>query len=449
MVYPCIPVQLEELIDRTAWSLNPAAQRMLDQLARAHNLKKLDDNLVDAQQALSNTAGEINDKLTENEAHAKKRRKAVEDGNDDHATEARDAEKRLHEMRDKVERMTQRMDEGMRKMIDGQHSLQSIKDSLAATAADARAHASTQASTQARSTQRRRTQATEGGDEEQDEEYQDFTPTDPNGGTQATKPVIDVFRTKLEDSKTRYQSHSYADRYVSNPSYVSFRRVVHDARHPDGDVQLPHQSEWFNEGQAPAPGVTTRGRRDENANDDSDDDLAVSKTTISTKCPLTLTEFQKPLTSRNCPHSFEGEAILSLINQSHQRENGRQGEKVVQCPVGGCSQILKRGDLHTDAVLIRQIKRIQRSRELENEGGDDGDGAIDGTTVIDDGDDAEDVDDIVEGRTQVKGEPRLGTNRPRPSPSTPPRPTQIVELGSDSEDDEAVEADGDETMEED
>ena len=44
--------------------------------------------------------------------------------------------------------MTQRMDDGMRKMIDGQHSLQSMKDSLAATATDARAHASTQASTQ-------------------------------------------------------------------------------------------------------------------------------------------------------------------------------------------------------------------------------------------------------------------------------------------------------------
>ena len=182
-------------------------------------------------------------------------------------------------------------------------------------------------------------------------------------------------------SKTRYQSHSLTDRYTSNQSYVAFRRVVHDARHPEGDVQLAHQSEWFNEGQAPAPGVTTRAR---NEDEDSDDDIAVSKATISTRCPLTLAEFVKPLTSKKCPHSFEGEAIMSLLNGSRLREHGGVGEKTVQCPVTGCSQILKKTDLHTDAVLIRQIKRIQRSKELENEAGSGDDEEMGETTLIDD-----------------------------------------------------------------
>ncbi|KAK3691773.1 hypothetical protein LTR37_018431 [Vermiconidia calcicola] len=399
------------------FSLNPAAQRALAQLAQAHNLRNLDSSLSEAQDYLSVAAAEINDRLLEKEKATKKRKAQAEQLGSEDVGNTGDLEQSVNELRDKVERMTQRMDESMRKMIDGQHSVQSIKESVAATANDARANASTQASTQNVPTQRRRRRETEGGEDDDDnddddDEYQDFTPTDPRGGTQAQPTPIHTFQSKIEDAKTRYQSHSLTARYADNNHYRDFRRVVHDAKHPDGDVPLAHHTEWFEEAQAPANGVTTRA----NANgedEDSDDDLEVSKAKISTKCPLTLTEFKEPLTSKKCPHSFEAEAIMSMIRGSAHREGGggRHGEQVVQCPVSGCSQMLRKNDLQSDAVLIRQIKRLQRSKQLDAEDADEdeegGAGGGDGPTVIEDGDDdAADVDDIVEGRavlaTQMK-----------------------------------------------
>ena len=54
----------------------------------------------------------------------------------------------------------------------------------------------------------------------------------------------EAFKSKIEDAKTRYQSHSLTARYADNNDYRDFRRVVHDAKHPEGDVQLPHHGEW-------------------------------------------------------------------------------------------------------------------------------------------------------------------------------------------------------------
>ena len=411
-------------------------------------MRNLDTSLSEAQDYLSVAAAEINDRLLEKEKATKKRKAQAEQLGSEDVGNTEELEHSVNELRDKVERMTQRMDESMRKMIDGQHSMQSIKESVAATANDARANASTQASTQNVPTQRRRRRETEGGeDEDDDEEYQDFTPTDPRGGTQAQPTPFQAFQSKIEDAKTRYQSHSLTARYADNNHYRDFRRVVHDAKHPDGDVPLAHHTEWFEEAQAPAPGVTSRANAI-GEDDDSEDDLEVSKAKISTKCPLTLTEFKKPLTSKKCPHSFEAEAIMGMIRASAHR----QGGQVVQCPVSGCSQMLTKNDLQTDAVLIRQIKRLQRSKQLDAEDADDdeegGAGGGGGPTVIEDGDDdAADVDDIVEGRaapaTQMKVEPKSLANM-RPPASTAPRSAQVVDLG-DSDSDEADEGD---TMEE-
>lgn len=434
------------------FSLNPAAQRALAQLKHSHNLKNLSDDLEEAQGALSNAAAEINERLTVKERAVEKRKarneeQATQDGETE---DTEDPEQALNDLRDKVERMTQRMDENMRKLIDGRHGVQAIQESLDSTANDARANASTQASTQnvrSQRTRRRGSGLEDDDEEEDDEEYQDFTPTDPTGGTQAQPTPIEAFRSKVENAKTRYQSYSLTSRYGENNDYRSFRGVVHDARNPEGDVPLPHHTEWFDEGQAPAPGVTTRAHA--NAEDDDDDDIAVSRATISTKCPLTLQEFKKPLSSKKCPHSFESEAIMSMISRSNVKEGS---ERVVQCPVSGCAQRLSRHDLQNDAVLVRKIKRLQRAKEMaEEEAEDDEDSGRPGTqrpTVIRDDEDGADVDDIVGDRvipaTQMKIEAKGTASTARPGPTVPRSSAAVVDLGSSE--DEAEEHDGDETM---
>lgn len=395
-----------------SFSLTQNAQRALAQLSHTHSLKKLDEHLNDAQATVSIAAADINDRVSKSAANSRKR-KAREEENGVQSSAAEDAEKSLEELREKVERMTQRMEESMRKLIDGQHGVQSIKDSVNSTAEHVRANASTQASTQARTqTQRRRTM--EDGEDEDDEDYQDFEPTDPAAGTQGQPSAIEKFKHDLETAKTRYQSYSMAARYAQNNDYINFKRVVHDAEHHDDGVPLANPSEWFpEEGERPAPGVTTRRARAEEGDADSDDDIAVSKATISTKCPLTLQEFKNPLTSTKCPHSFEKEAILQMISQAQARPvNGGRPEEAVQCPVSGCSKLLTKGDLQVDNVLVRKIKRIQEAARLEEEDDEEDEGGVPGTqrgaTFIVDDEDGADVDDIVEGRvrsTQVKGEP--------------------------------------------
>ena len=434
------------------FTLNPQAQRALAALAQGPALRRMEKMFEEAQAAVSNAAAEINDRAHDSGQHAKRRRDGSAQGEEDDTDQ-----QRLVDMRRKVDAMTKRMDERMCKLIDGRHYVQSIKDSVSATAEESRANASTQASTQNVRSQRRTIsgQADEDDeDEDDDAEYPEITPTDPSVGTQALQPAIDMFRTKLETSKSRYQSHSLASRYTEDNDYIAFRRVVHDAQHQDDGVAMPHPSEWFTEREAPAPGVTCI-RTNANDGDDSDDDIAVSRATISTKCPLTLQEFKQPLTSKKCPHSFESEAIMSMINASELRVGGLPGprgrvtggERAVQCPVPGCAEQLTKGDMHTDPVLMRKIKRMQRAIAMAAEdGSDDGTGPRGDRTqraqVIDDEDGA-DVDAIVDRRTQMKAEIKsTASSRPAASrairTSTAPVSTAPVELGGSSDEDESM-----------
>ena len=258
----------------------------------------------------------------------------------------------------------------------------------------------------------------------------------------------DAFTTRHDDAKTRYQSHTRAERYAENNDYISFRKLVHDARYPSGEVQLPHARTWFPAGDVPAPGITARPtstRRRGAANDEEDgdeeeddDDLAIAREQISTKCPLTLREFEDPITSKKCNHSFERTGILEFIG------GNRTGQ--AQCPVSGCRETLRKSDLEVDRVIVRQIKRIQRARLLEENGsggfeddeeeGGRGDGLTQRNAALiedEDEEDAEDVDKVLGSQPaapRIKGEPRstLDGGFARP----PQASLQPIDLGQSS-----------------
>jgi E3 SUMO-protein ligase NSE2 len=402
------------------FSLNPAAQRAIADLVKSQKLRALDAHLEEAASALTNTAGDINDRLSAQRrdvAKTPRRRNetSAEEGDEDvEVANANDeALQSLNELQDKVTRMTQRMEEGIRKMIDDKHSADAIKESITMTAQDAQINASTQASTQFRPRTRGRRRSSSG--EQEDEEVRDFTPTDPMGGTQPQSAPLDVFKKQLDDAKTRYQSQALGERYAGNKDYVTFKGVVHDAQYQfvDNAPDVPPPHKWFEDGGVvPAPGFTAPG----SAEDGDDDDIAISRTTISTKCPLTLREFKDPLSSKKCNHSFESSAILDLIRGAPLRVGTK---KAVQCPCQSCTQQLTQDDLHRDPVIIRKIRRIQRAKELqeqdaEEQRGVSGNGSnARNAALIEDNDDEEDgadVDELYERQTQMKGEP-LGSVR--------------------------------------
>lgn len=429
------------------FTLTPDAQRELQRLKDGQQLRKLTASLQQARENIQTTASDINECLADQERTEKRRKERAAATGQDVPDDA--IQQRINFLRDQVERMTQRMDESMRKIIDGQEGLRHIHNSIDAAAAHATEVATTQATQQSRQPTRKKTthgdeEAEEEEDEgEQDDELQAFEPTAP--GTQDHISAYNNFKKQLDDAKTRYQSASLTTRYAENDSYRDFRSLVHDARHGDEDGHpLAHPSEWFNEEGAPAPGVTRAG-----GDEDSDDDIAVSRATISTKCPLTLQEFRTPLTSKKCPHSFEKEAIAEMIRYSATRVGGREGprggmiggEKAVMCPVPGCGETLTADDLHVDPVLKRKIQRLQRAKEMmdaedDEDEAEDGSGATQrNATVLDDGSDDDDDDDEaanVVRATQTKMKKERVTGNP------PPRSTArsaVVDLDDTSDED--------------
>lgn len=359
-------------------------------------------------------------------------------------------EEDLRDMKGRVDGMTQKMDMDLRKILDSREYFNAVRPVLEEIAHETSRFArefpaQTQPVTTRPRSQRRRRENASGSDEDSDsadEEYPDFDPTDPTNvqqtpSTQPPPAPMALFKTKLSRKKDRYQNLGPRLRYGSDNDYRAFRGAVHDARFAGTDIPLGHESTWFtNDGVAalPQPGVTpaNNGGGDDGvsgdagagagAAEDSDDDLQIAKETISTKCPLTLQEFKHPLTSRKCPHSFEQDAILGMIDNpsntvrvggSNQR-GARDGVRAVQCPVTGCSSMLTKADLRADPVLLRKIRRIQRANaEDEDEDEEDetlGDadmGGRDRPQEIGSGDESDagvDVEDVPDIRAGGAGE---------------------------------------------
>ena len=113
---------------------------------------------------------------------------------------------------------------------------------------------------------------------------------------------------------------------------------------------MPHARTWFGDDGHPAKVVSTSRRRTNIPDDEnSDDDIVVSRATINLKCPLTLQYFEEPFTSKTCRHTFEKSAFLEYFNMNAKYHNqildrrgrpvGPQGEKEAECPQAGCQKV--------------------------------------------------------------------------------------------------------------
>ena len=136
------------------------------------------------------------------------------------------------------------------------------------------------------------------------------------------------------------KSVAVINRYASHNDYIGFKRLLHDANHPGPDAPpLPNSTTWFPGSRSPDPSQSNgiRYNRDQNSADDDESDIEVASERISIRCPLTLLPMKEPYSSRKCPHSFEREAILGMIQTSGTflGPGGRRagGEKSMKCPV--------------------------------------------------------------------------------------------------------------------
>lgn len=382
--------------------LNEKAQTALSTLLRNYPTNDITNKLREANSLLTECAGDITERITEITAsHEKKKARRARDADDDSEPPNKEEDDKIASLRERVEGMTKRMERELRKGIDGYshcNALETAIKDLQRTAADAAATQATQAPSSAI--------------------------TLPGSTAPATAPagapsLTPALQAALERHTDRYTSLKLSARYASNNDYVGFKQIVHDAQYPAdqaGHIPLPHARTWFadEEGAAPPqPGVT-------NTADDSDDDIAIDRENISTRCPITLAEFVEPVRSRKCPHSFEKAAILEMIGGSRpETGHGRRGApafvKNVQCPVTGCQSVLTEEDLLQDAALVRRIKRLQRAKTRAEEEGDTtfnrGGGRRDVEEIeSDDGEDVDDVDGEMQRAPRASG---VKIKRPR------------------------------------
>lgn len=394
--------------------LSAAGRDKLRQLSQPLKFQQNHQLLAEVIACLGEAAAETNEALRNKEQALGRARNKARNDDDPAASQQRvqEMEAQFEELQAKVDSMTAQMDKDVRKMIDADNNIEDMQHTLADLIRDV-SNASTQ-----------RTQRTQ-RDDDDEEEYPDFDPTDPTNATQRPLAVAELFNDRIARAKARYTDQSLTDRYSRNNHYVGFKQITHEAR--NNEDPLPPAHLWFKEDR-PNAGQTALGA------EDSDDDLQIAKETISTRCPLTLREFVDPVTSRKCPHSFEREAITSMIQMPNNHVRS-EGAAAVQCPVGGCQKLLTLADIYSDAVLKRKIARLQKAmRDAEEESDEEG-GNRPHSIASDDDDDAMDVDQTPVQRLKKE---RLSGRTPGPSavPAASQRRGRAAVLSIDDDDED-------------
>ncbi|PWY78301.1 hypothetical protein BO70DRAFT_293938 [Aspergillus heteromorphus CBS 117.55] len=382
-------------------------------------------HLHHAQEKLTDAAGEVNERLTEARERVRKRkerkRQIQSDNGDDDAEGgggdveenggAEEDDEGVIALENAVKEVTGRLDTAMRGNIDAEVRFQSVGQVLGAIEREI--------GEKMQVLRRSRRNRDDEEEEHEEEEEEDGMP-----------PLVELVEERLEGKGGEWGGLSLTDRYSTNNAYVGFYRIIHEAKYPGDDIPpLPHASTWFahlenssrttsstSTVQQPSANISTytpsihtntsdsansarlltrpatrtnpnpqplnpsSAAPDNNA-DDSDDDIAIERERISLKCPLTLLPFTSPVTSTKCPHSFEREAIFSMIagssttvpdpNASMASGSSRGSRrpprvKSVRCPV--CEVMLTETDLRSDPVLLRRVKRAEAAQRREAEG---------------------------------------------------------------------------------
>ncbi|EKV16321.1 Chromosomal organization and DNA repair protein Mms21, putative [Penicillium digitatum] len=362
--------------------LTAESQRQIAALLASQHLRTLRTHLQHAAEKLTHSGGEVNERLSDARTRYEKmkearRRQGDKNVDDD---EANEEYQRLAEEETRVNAITAKLEEKTRLIVDSEIKLQGLTDAMGEI--EREEGETVAAALGVRQTrQRRARQRARGGDDADgtedptDGDYEDEQEKEMrerNAQNPPSRKLVD----KLTKGVQKWNELSLTERYASNNSYIGFYRMVHDSKFPGDDVPpLPHSSTWFDHMDATntrsGAAARTRNQNRRASPTGSDDDIAIERERISLKCPLTLTPYQDPVTSTKCPHSFEREAIMDMINRSPTTiappasRRGQRRVHVVKCPV--CSIPLTADDLRPDPVLLRRVRRAQELQEREEE----------------------------------------------------------------------------------
>ncbi|GCB20328.1 E3 SUMO-protein ligase nse2 [Aspergillus awamori] len=453
----------------TTLSHQPTTAPALSALLATHTSSTLKTHFQHAQEKLTDAAGEINERLTDAKERSKKSRErrrnlrshTLENNNnngegvDEEGGDSGD--EGIEEFEERVAQTTKVLEETIRGVIDAEVRGEELGRVISGLEGGVAERVRVRGVRRSQRGIGRRLRGHHGEDEEDEEEEGEDVDVDED--EEGAVPFLAQFEDELRGKMEEYEGLSLTRRYSTNNSYIGFYKIIHEAKHIGDEIPPPpHPSTWFAHLEEPhsqsqpqshpststsASTTTTRQTRptrarpqppsEEEDDDDNDDEIAIQTERISLKCPLTLLPFRDPVTSTKCPHSFEREAIFTMISGSNQMVPDPRGSsgsgrakrvRSVKCPV--CEVQLTEFDLRSDPVLVRRVKRAEmaelrrREREMLDDGEDDQDGGDGGggggkrkrsgrrrgsAVEVDDGDSDDDSgeDDGVE-RIRVKRE---------------------------------------------
>jgi hypothetical protein len=360
--------------------------------------KRLQARHAKAALILREVAGNVNDRAFDARArHGNKLRRLEEADEEEPQQELDD----YNQYQNQVKDVTDRLDTSLRGIVDDSDWLASVPDALKAVAVKSGAVAEETQRTQntiPMTTQRSRRTADDGGDDtEMSEEnaQPNTTQLDPSDAPTA------LLRTAFQTQASTWNAMSLTEKYARSNHYRDFYRTIHDSKHRDrNEVPVPHETMWF---------AAEEGRKTEAAalagtgSDVDDDEVQVGRVVIRIKCPFTMRDFDDPVTSKKCPHSFERSAFYEILkatdkhlpftpeqvdeiercrNRVERTKKEKQiGIPAIQCPE--CSMLLAEADVERDPILQRKVQRMvaekQREREVDEDSEDEEDDLPRGT----------------------------------------------------------------------
>lgn len=290
--------------------LNEDGKRELRELAGSRLNAKLQKHTEESAKLLANTVFAINERVTNRKDAVNKvvkKRRVNNDGQgatDDDELEALKA--RAEELEDTVSPLTLKVEKAMREVLDLQAALQDEKDVLR-DLHDAVVMAQCEEMQQAR----------DNATDEDDEEIH--------------MTGVSIYRILEQGRETKtkaYNDVGMLHKYAKNNAYIDFKRNWHDGLYPNDEIPVPDPKTWFDRNGQPQH-LTGAGGGGE---DESDDDIQISREKRSFRCPLSLVALTNPYTCRRCKHSFQKEAIYDYLQITG--PNSRGIEK--GCPESGC-----------------------------------------------------------------------------------------------------------------
>lgn len=370
--------------------LNPQGQKALSDMLQGPTIaaarKGLQDRLTNAQQRLTEVAGDLNDTAAERNSAFRKKSERIESNG-----EPGDDDQRSHHegFQRQVDTLTKELDQSVRNLIDIRTWHDGVPDALEHVIT--RSNAASYQLTPSRQHQR----GQNGDDMQVEDNVDDEQPLVRPDPSQTPSLLL---REVLSQKEKAWNAKSLTQRYSRNNDYVGFYKTVFDAKNPgENPPPLPHADFWFadEEGRAEEAIRAEIGSGEEN----QDSELEIASERVRIKCPITFQPFRNPWKSTKCPHSFEKDAIFQMFHEStrylpwtpaqerelnqirDRRARARREKEIgtpqVQCPE--CNVMLLQGDIEPNPVLLRKVKRIlekQRKEKLaaENEESSDDDG---------------------------------------------------------------------------